>query len=83
MSLFGHKGCNVRRYDKVIIRRKHADMNVVIAEQLTTQQAKKVYKDITTLYKDKKTYIEFENTKGDQWFLPKHEVAKIIWDKRN
>ena len=82
MGIFGHRGCDVPRDDYVIVRRKHANDNITVAEQLTTTEAKECYDKLKKLYNGNNA-IEFTDTNGNLYFIPNHEVGKIAWIKNS
>ena len=79
MTLFGYKGCDERRKDYVLLTRKSANLNIIVAKQLSTSEAKKCYNELKKLFCDTAKNLEITDVDGDIFFIPKDEVGKIKW----
>ncbi len=62
MGIFGYRGCKVDRKDRVVIRRKNAEADIVVAEQLTTGEAKECFCELKKLILNKDDFIEINDT---------------------
>lgn len=76
-KMFGYKGCDERRNYEVRVKRKHADDSIIVSEQLTEEESKKVYEKLKVLFLNTSDYMEFEDVDKTINFIPKDEIGYI------
>ena len=74
--IFGKQGCKETRDSKIGVYFTDGD-SIIVGEQLTVTEAKKLYSELKDKFSDKKSFIEVTMDDDRIYFIPKNNIELI------